>query len=573
MEYSNGAPSPLFDVREPIGTAFFAGSQLVCVSDTGKITACLSGQTFDRTFDSARDLLSSFFDPLSRRLVHLNSLNEVRAIGFSAVCPPYLVEASRVIDIRSNLPVAVIPDFSAEFPQKVKAIPFELFPLQSVATRGTNRCIVGRTGIVLLTERSLFFEPSISAIFALWVGPTLAIISTSSDLILYSDDLTKTCSTHLDRVPLFVHACGDRLIATYDTHFLSIGPDLTTIRTDTRHKLQKAFVLEDESCYLLTLGGSVVALTTDESVFDNCEYAWSDGLYLFVFLESGLTIVNSTHIAKFDSLAPAWSFGHFLFEVCPDCSFRVTNFQSRLVPIGSAFYGQLREVLHSSDLEAKFGELLRTEFSFEELSCALAQVDTNTLPRLLDLLSEQLLAGLCSVGFDFSGAFPTVKPSTQARVLRYLTPGPFEALVRCHLELLAGKESRFKEVVVRKAIVATDFVKALRFAAACRADFVWLLRERSDFPAVPLTSCVELVRKNWAEWGDEKETLEDLGEAFDQAGLGNWAVACFWILGKEERITAILTEQPFAMLAAMTVTREKPDDPIGVFIRGLDIGV
>jgi hypothetical protein len=55
--------------------------------------------------------------------------------------------------------------------------------------------------------------------------------------------------------------------------------------------------------------------------------------------------------------------------------------------------------------------------------------------------------------------------------------------------------------------------------------------------------------------------------------LGNWAVACFWILRQEERIVALLTEHPFAMLAAMTVTRETPGDPVSVFIKGLDIGV
>jgi hypothetical protein len=90
---------------------FLAGSELIVMRQSGKVMVFLMlfSQKYERIFDIVSNIMSSFFDLQSSRVIFLNCANEIKAINFCTVCPPHFLTALSVIGFNSNVPSAKCP--------------------------------------------------------------------------------------------------------------------------------------------------------------------------------------------------------------------------------------------------------------------------------------------------------------------------------------------------------------------------------------------------------------------------------------------------------------------------------
>ena len=550
-------------------------------------------RVFVKCFDVIGGVSSSFFDVSGSRLVFLNVNGDVMSLNFFRIFPPFLVTGSRVERVEGGQVVAEVPDFRGPLARNVRSIPLELYPLQSVVANSDSYCcIVGHCGIAVFTEYSLFFDPTPIAHRVVWINNMVCVIDQSGTLVLYTDELLKIGEMKLAKRPTSVHANGTKLLLTAgnDLTVLQFGLkgqakigsiDVAVRSLSVNYPIISAFLMWNDSILLEKDDSVLVNMTTGKVVWKHCDFLWSGNEPSAIFSireDHGVTVLTETKSARFPNVRSAWSWKTKIYDVTSDLIIQSIDFESRLIPIGSLEPNEICKAMQAmvgrDDFKEAFLQLLDQDPDYTDLATALRQIDMSLVPQFLDLMTDSVVEKLSNTGFDFTPFFGQVKPSIQSRILSRIQPRFFNLLIEQHQSLLESKEDRFKRFVVSQCIERQTFLRGLAVARASNVSFVQAL-EGTKLVTWSLADCLKSIRADAVAWNCEGkfEQLSVLARTFQTANLFNWALAGFLVLKNEDCITALLTNEPYAIMHALSFTRENAQDESSVLLRSLDMGL
>ena len=593
---TTGISTELLQLDGSIDSLYFTSeSDIVVIGFGGKVVSYnfLLKRTFSLSFEGIQDATTSIFDGSARRVVILSANGDLTAISFGKIVPPFIVTAFSLIRVDDKQAIAEVPDFKSPLPKRIRSIPPELYPIQNVApSSNTCCCISGKAGLAVLTEYSLFFDSNPCALHVVWINNMVCVVDKSGVLILYTHELLKIGEMKLAKMPVSLHVQGTKLLLAARNevsifHFgekgqVKIGSIEISIKTiSVNHSIVKAFLLWKNIIFIEKDDHSVVDITNGKTVWKHCDFVWSGAEPLSLLSlreEHGVTVLTETKTARFPNIRSLWSWQTKLFDISSDASTHSIDFDSRLIPIGASEPNDICKAMQSmigqEDFKESFLHLLDQNPNYTDLSTALRQIDMLAVPQFLDLMSDGVLEKLSNTGFDFTPFFAKVKPSIQSRILNRIQPRFFNLLVDQHQALLEAKEDRFKRFVIGQCVERRMFIRGVSIARASNVNFGEAL-ESSKISGIDFDECLKAMKNDSMVWNceDRLEKLELLTTHFERAGLFNWAFAALLVLKDENHITALLNNEPQALMYAINFTREHSDDELAAFLRALDFGI
>lgn len=576
------------EVMSEIGVA--GSERLVGVGGNGTVVVYdfTLEKLWMKKFDGVGDsVMTSFFDEKGRRFVILDSTGKLKSIVFFSVCPPYLLTAAGLIKIDSGETLAEVPDLRNSPTKGVKSLPLDMFPLCGAVPDPDGRCCVtGRQGIAIVTSQSLFFDPTPVVRFAVLMTDKVCAIDSDGIMSIYNLDLLNLGRMRLQQIPESVHGYGTRMVMTVKRQISVFEFDGTKHKANfnigdvgihvksfhAESDIVRGFVGWNDTVVVECDNGKLYSFPENVVLCDSCRVSWAntEPNALLVMRDDGVTAFGDgkqTHCRDIHSM---WSWGANVYEMSTDLIFKKTNFASRFVPLGTPENSELAEKLTKMIDEPNFKEELeQMTMDYADAALALKQMEVEVAPRILDAMTVESVQALGAAGLDFTPYFEHVKPSTQSRILICILPSLFEGLVNEHRELIQSKEYRFRSFVIKQALIQNSFTRALMFARTSKTDFGSIVV--AEFADKSLRECMCAIKQDVDSWpsGDPLDRLKDLGNAFQVAV---WSLACFLLLKDEDRVTAILNEEPVALMACMTLTREDREGCASLFLRSLSLG-
>lgn len=290
------------------------GKSLLVIDQKGqfKIRNFVLNQTYNFTFSEISTMISSFYDFNSRRFIFLNQSSEIQCINFVSLISSFAFSSTFVYSLTRQKMVCLLPTSNVLPKEKVKMIPFDIFPIKHVSINSENVIsIAGQNGLAIITDYSVFFDPSISIksndsgyieLPPIWINNILVVFNqypTGTSyyyaMKLYSAELIPIGGNSVipfDEKPIFAYSHSTKLIVTFPTKFtifefdsrqkveilienpknngdrkslkiddlsiISVTYTLNDIRMDNKVKIQRAFVLFDHEVFLQMDNNTVI---------------------------------------------------------------------------------------------------------------------------------------------------------------------------------------------------------------------------------------------------------------------------------------------------------------------------
>ncbi|KAK8883368.1 hypothetical protein M9Y10_046018 [Tritrichomonas musculus] len=186
---------------------------------------------YNLSLSETKTMISTFYDNNSRRLIFLDPSFQVKCINFVNLLSSFAFGASLIYNLMKQKLVCELPNIFKPRAERVRAIPSDLFPIKSISVNTESViCVVGRIGLAVLTDYSLFYDPSIiinnNDINPVWINNILIVFNsfvnekkkTIFAMKLYTDELLPIGGNSviaLDEKPLSAHSHSTRLIVTF----------------------------------------------------------------------------------------------------------------------------------------------------------------------------------------------------------------------------------------------------------------------------------------------------------------------------------------------------------------------
>ncbi|OHS99420.1 hypothetical protein TRFO_34090 [Tritrichomonas foetus] len=601
------------------------GNSLLVIDQNGvfSLRNFIFNTNYFLTLSDTKTMISSFFDTHTHRFIFLDPSYQIRCINFVNLVSSFAVGSSFVYSLTKQKIFCEIPNMVR--PRRIKSIPLDLYPIKSIAINTeTVFCIIGRIGIAVVTELSLFYEPSINANHCVWINNMLVVFTNQMNnqpnnnkklnesvgrMVLFTDELLPIGSLNLNLFPIFVFSSGTRLVVTYLNSFVvyefdstksvleggekqkhKIGKiSFTSITFQTKIPIQKAFVLWDNEIILLTQKDEIINYKTSKMIWQNVKYLWINQFpqFLCCYKSGSVNILSANSIATLP-INSMWTFNKNIIHLPSNLQYEsikanFTDFSMKLMPIFSndnSKYGvALKSLLDAEDFKASlssFLDNLNQESKLDQFYLGMRQLDSDTVIQFLNAMSDDYIGYLGDTDFDFTLHFPGVKPSIQSRILMHTSPDFLERILEMHKTLLQEKEERFKNFVCTKCIKTGQFIRGCTIANATDYNFCDLLHENLEILSkTPLSKCLITLEKDSQEWteNDRIPSLKVVGCSFNLVRLNNWALASFLLLKDEGKVTSLISDNVVNLMNAMRYTRDYKDTPYSKFLFDLQIGL
>lgn len=286
------------------------GNSLLVIDQNGgfMIRNFIFNTNYNLLLSDTKTMISSFYDSNSQRLIFLDPSYQVRCINFVNILSSFAYGSSFIYNILKQKLVCEIPNIFKPRKERVRAIPSELYPIKSISVNTeTVICIIGRIGLAVLTDYSLFYDPSIILndeieIDPVWINNILVVFNSFKNdknkiiytMKLYTDELLPIGGNSViafDEKPLSAHSHSTRLIVSFPDKFTVynfdkskeltiLGPSekqgerknmkiddliisfvtysLSELNIDSKNQIRRAFLMWDEEVFLHLQNNSVI---------------------------------------------------------------------------------------------------------------------------------------------------------------------------------------------------------------------------------------------------------------------------------------------------------------------------
>ena len=574
---------------------------------------------FTLALPDTKTMISSFYDSSCKRFFFLDPSYQIRCINFVELVSSFAFGSSFIYSLTKQSLIFQIPNqIKMDSKRKIRSIPSDLYPIKSIATNTeTVFCIIGKIGISVITDYSLFYESSISADYVTWINNMLAVFC-EKNMNLYTDELMPIGSLEISDTPLFVFSSGTRLILTFIRSFVVYEFDNSKSIIDggnkKKHKvgkisfnsstfkvdfsMKRSYILWNNEIFIQLQNGSVInfkANTTNQNnkntkvVWDNVTSLWANKSpeLLCCYRNGSVNILSENSMATLP-LNSLWTINKSVIHIpstlqyeCIKANF--TDFSPKMLPLTSEDHSKysatLIELLNSHDFKATlnlFLDNLKKEKKLDQFYYGITHLSSENIVNFLNEMNDEYICYLAEKDFDFTSFFESVKPSIQSRILMHAHPNILNKILESFKDLLQEKEERFKNFVCSKCIKTGQFIRGCTFANSADYNFCQLLYSNgSSLIQTSLFGCLNTIEKDFNSWNeDDKESaLKVVGCSFNFVKLYNWALACFLILKDEGKVVSLLTDNAVNLITAMRYTRDHKETSYSQFLFGLDIGL
>ena len=586
---------------------FIDESNLLVIGNNGLVVVYSFelNQKFEVLISDARCLIDSFYCLETKTLYFISQENILEKINFLDIIPPFGVSSTYIYNILNQYFVCEIPDENDW--RKIRTIPDDLFPIKKIIVNNEDTfCIVGHNGISIFTKYSLFFEQNINPDFIVWINLLLFIVI-DNVIYLYSDGLSLIGSYQIKYKPISVTSYKTKsllvfkdeiLIFEFDTsnqtkfigesHNVKIGSfELVIYKIKIQMQVKNAYILWNNDIYLHLFNNKVIKFESSEVIWNDAKYVWvNESPLLLCCLNNDFVDVYSDVHSGHYSYKTKWSYDTSLLkisqkQILEKFIIEKIDFSTHLIPTlkqDSTDCGETLIKLHNesnfAELFADFMSKLKENYQLSLFYQGLNEIDPKIIPDFLVLMTDEQLKDLAGTNFNFVPYFPSVKQSTQSRILNHIQPVQFQEIIDKYQNILEAKMNNFKDFIVNKFIENGKFIKCCLFSNAAGIDFCELIKN-SNIHSKEIKDCLDIMESDFLQWksNDKDSLLRLIGCSFQLSKINQWALACFLILKDHSKIKSILLDDPDTMFSAMSFTLNYKNNYYAQYLKSMKIGL